>query len=66
VPRPRFSSWYLDYEQHGYLFDNIAPVDPAGLGRVNPWLQTLGFTVSNPVAAATPPSIDPALFNQLP
>ncbi len=66
VPRPRFSTWYLEYEQHGYLFDNILPVDPAGLGRVNPWLETLGFTTSSPIAAAAPPSIAAALFNQLP
>lgn len=66
VPRPRFSTWFSEFEQHGYSFDNISPVDPTGMGRVNPWLETGGFTTNNPVAAATPPSIAAALFNQLP
>ncbi len=66
VPRPRFATWFLEYEQHGYSFDNILPVDPTGMGRVNPWLETGGFTVNSGVPAATPPSIAAALFNQLP
>jgi hypothetical protein len=66
VPQPRFSTWFLEYEQHGYSFDNISPVDPTSMGRVNPWLETGGFIMNNPVPAATPPSIAAALFNQLP
>lgn len=66
VPRPRFSTWFFEYEQHGYSFDNISPVDPTGMGRVNPWLETGGFTTNNGVPAATTPSIAAALFNQLP
>ena len=57
---------FLEYEQHGYAFDNIVPVDPTGMGLVNPWLETGGFTTNNGVPAAPPPSIAAALFNPLP
>jgi hypothetical protein len=66
VPRSRYRTWYLDYEQHGHSFDNISPIDPTGLGRVNPWLETTGFSTGISVPSAPAPSIDPALFNPLP
>jgi hypothetical protein len=66
VPRPRFSTWFTEYEGHGYTFDNIQPIDPTGMMRVNPWLATNGFLVNDAVPAATPPSVAAALFNPLP
>jgi predicted acylesterase/phospholipase RssA len=66
VPRPRFSTWFTEFEQHGYLFDNIQSIDPTGMGRVNPWLETNGFARNDAVPAATAPSVTAALFNPLP
>jgi IPT/TIG domain len=66
VPRPRFSTWFTEFEAHGYTFDNILSIDPTGLGRVNPWLETIGFGVNDNVPSATPPSIAPSLFSPLP
>jgi hypothetical protein len=66
VPRPRFSTWFTEFEQHGYQFDNIRSIDPTGMGRVNPWLETNGFARNDAVPAATTPSVAAALFNPLP
>ncbi len=66
VPGPRFSSWFTDYEGHGYTFDNIQPIDPTGMMRVNPWLETNGFRVNDGVPAATPPAVAASLLNPLP
>lgn len=66
VPRPRFLTWFTEYEGHGYTFDNIQPIDPTGMMRVNPWLETNGFLVNNGVPAATAPTVAPTLFNPLP
>jgi hypothetical protein len=66
VPRPRFSTWFTEYEGHGYLMDNISAVDLTGMMRVNPWLATNGFLVNDGVPAATPPSVAASLFNPLP
>jgi hypothetical protein len=66
VPRPRFSTWFTEFERHAYLFDNIQSIDPTGMGRVNPWLETGGFARNNAVPAATPPTVAAALFSPLP
>ncbi len=66
VPRPRFSTWFTEFEGHGYTFDNIQSIDPTGMMRVNPWLETNGFLVNNGVPVATPPSVAASLFNPLP
>lgn len=67
VPRGRVEAWYGQFERHGYLMDNIAPIDPTGAGRRNPWLQTGGFSTGQNVPAETaPPSLDATLFQPLP